>query len=525
MKLKSSIMLLALSTTSFAQTMYPAVPFKADYFAPRIREIAEDTNAVTNVFAISDAGYDIGRPTIRPWSGSYWPLNQGMIASPYQDRTFLRPWQFLTWEDNVSRFEDRKKGYLAGIDKMSADDLSYLAPSEKYDLLLGDKKFDLSTRIWSYTARWGENKMNGFLTSIEMPGPNYDIKPVSTFIALWEGICHGWATASVSVKEPVRPVTVSLPDGRRLPFYPDDIKALVSLLWANSLVQDSVFLEGNRCWVNRPPIDANGRFIDLPNKITPPGFTDVPGCGDMHPGMFHLILSNVMGKQKRGFIADINPKGQVTNQPVSSYRFYYFNPLTQTEGNIHSSVIPYMKYKGKDPFAKARTPNVEKIVGVKVEFEYADYYMPGLYDSSENGNKNKYEVLTYYYDLELDASGNIIGGQWIRKGGIVGYDTDRYMPDFLWIVPRDFKKFFRPLEIGNWDIRGGAKVPESWKNAANSAHSFIYKMTKEFGFAEKCTVINRDDKTDIKVVPCEHEYPRPQPLIQIVDQLLELSSK
>ncbi len=517
-------LLVCTSASSWAQSLYPFKPFEESYFKTRIQQFAEDADAIVNVFELDRKGHSSGRPSNVPWSGSFWPLNQGMIASPYQDRTFIRPLQFFTWEGNVRRFNDRREKYLSRPEKMSDEDLAFLAPSEKYDLLLGDLGFDLSTRIWDYAWKWGDQKRNAFLTSIDLPGPNYEVPEANRFMALWEGICHGWALAAAHLPEPKRPVTVKLQDGREVPFYPDDIKALVSLLWANSLIQDNVKLEGNRCWVKRPKRDDHGRYYDAPDRQVPAGFENVPGCGDIHPGMFHLILSNIMGKQKRSYIVDIDPTAPIANQPASGYRFTYFNVENGEETSLDRAVIPYSVYRN-DPFKDLRSKNVAQIVGVMVEMEYADWYNARMYRESEE-SKNDYKTLSYIYDLELDRFGNVIGGQWrVSKSGRSIFPPEKYKPDFIWVAPRDFKRFFTPVNLSQWSIRSGKSVPADWKSAAKGAHSFVYKMTREFGFNEQCRVVNRNNRRDVRTVPCEYQYPKPQPLIQVVDQLMELSTR
>src|SRR5690606_28832577 len=76
---------------------------------------------------------------------------------------------------------------------------------------------------------------------------NYVLQKKNSLMALWEGICHGWATAAGIVPRPIHTVDIRLPSGKNLRFYPSDLKGLASLLWANSLVQDTKFVddEGN----------------------------------------------------------------------------------------------------------------------------------------------------------------------------------------------------------------------------------------------------------------------------------------
>jgi hypothetical protein len=51
-------------------------------------------------------------------------------------------------------------------------------------------------------------------------------------------------------------------------------------------------------------------------------------------------------------------------------------------------------------------------------------------------------------------------------------------------------------------------------------------VTREFGFAEKCDVLPlKDTAGKAMKVPCEFKYPRPQPLINVVDTLLKESQR
>ncbi len=80
-----------------------------------------------------------------------------------------------------------------------------MAPSEKYDILLGDTSFDLTNRIWAYQEKWGSQKKWGFLSSIDLPA-GYRIPEGNSLMAFWEGICHGWAVAAGHSPRPEKTV-------------------------------------------------------------------------------------------------------------------------------------------------------------------------------------------------------------------------------------------------------------------------------------------------------------------------------
>src|SRR5690606_11648994 len=125
------------------------------------------------------------------------------------------------------------------------------------------------------------------------------------------------------------------------------------------------------------------------------------------------------------------------------------------------------------------------------------------------------------------------GGQWrgykdlndYERAGSNEPDSPRMVvsrPDFFWVVPKDYSKFFQGPQLKEkWDIRSGKQAPMSWQTAAKNAHAFIYENSKHYGNYELCKVKNSDGV--VKEVPCEFRYPRPQPLVQIINQLVDLS--
>jgi len=70
----------------------------------------------------------------------------------------------------------------------------------------------------------------------------------------------------------------------------------------------------------------------------------------------------------------------------------------------------------------------------------------------------------YMYDLELDAQGNIVGGEWYQN----------QHPDFLWLPPPGTKALSQPergTEVAaaraNWEA--AHPVPAAWRTEAVSA--------------------------------------------------------
>jgi hypothetical protein len=166
-------------------------------------------------------------------------------------------------------------------------------------------------------------------------------------------------------------------------------------------------------------------------------------------------------------------------------------------------------------------------VGVNMKLKYVDWEYPKL-EKTNFPKDDKIVDLEFNYDLELDENDNIIGGQW-RVGkkigdSIFGVGTT-HQPDFFWVVPKDWKNYFKGVAgLPAWDPTSGDPAPAEYKTAALGAHGFVYEESKFFfGVSPKCPVMPVSGDGPSKMVDCSFRYPKPQPLINLVDQLVELS--
>ncbi len=514
-----------------SKKIYPFRPYEIEHIEKRVSALTENSNYVRNIYEMDQMALQMRNTKEQPWGGSYWPLNQGMVANNYQNKdynTFIFSGaKHFSWRLNVSSFKKRKDNLYPEIMSVEEKELAELAPSEKYDLLLGDTNFDLTNKIWQYAEKWGEEKKWGFLSSIEIPD-GYVLPKASKKMALWEGICHGWAVAAGHSPRPEKTVVVTLPDGRRLPFYPNDIKALVSLMWANSTIQSDVIFEGNRCNRKNPDKDRHGRYIDT--EMDRDDTELLPRCADVHPGIFHLSLVNILGIEGRSFVIDKDPEAPIANQPLSGYDFDYYNPKTGKIGSLRRSVISVKDYGDKDKYLENRNPNTTHIVGVAMKLKYVDWEFP-KFSKTNSRRDDSISETKFDYDLELDKDGNIIGGQWrvFKKigDGILGLGGKTHQPDFFWVVPRNWKKYFNPVKnLPEWSVTSGVLAPDEFRSAAKSAHSFIYEESAfYFGVSPKCPVYPLEGENGPIKVDCSFRYPKPQPLINVVSELLELSRR
>lgn len=341
--------------------------------------IDDQASYIDNILTIDTKNLSYSRLPSQPWSSSYWPLYQGSITYRYLDPNVPNSNNFNDYDKYI--LQQRRAQTL--IDEGKVD---LLSPAEKYDFLMNDKNFTLTNSIIKDIRKYG--KFEG-----------------------WEGICHGWAPVSYMYKRPVRSVIVSNAEGKQVTFKPDDIKALNSLLWANLNYQTKFV--GNRCNIKDPKKDVNGRIIDQ-------------GCFDTNPGAFHLALVNQIGINKRSFVFDASYDYTVWNQPIVAYSYSYFNPQTGFKANDSRKAMVSKNEYTKDKFKNYRSENAVYIVGVKSRIEYLAETWPDGKDT-DSPRKDKVISVEYIYDLEIDASGKIIGGEWYQNAH----------PDFLWTAVKN----------------------------------------------------------------------------------------
>jgi Transglutaminase elicitor len=367
----------------------------------------------TSLADMEAAGLKKSALPVRPWSDTYWPIYAGGIADRYNDSAY-----------GVSLKWDVNERYL--IDHLGRGPIAQLSPAEKYDLLVGDSSFTLAQEM------------------IESGKPYFDeYKKVET----WMGYCHGWAPASFTVDRPSRAITVLAADGRtQIEFYPADIRALATALWANGDFATRYI--GGRCENANPPLDHSGRPTD-------------PDCLDTNPATWHLVAVNQIGVAHRSFVADIDWSAQVWNQPAVSYDYVYQDFTSGKEvARLQDAMVPVSE---QDPRHKVRSPDAKYLVRIGMNFTYGQERAP---DASviDNASRDISGRAHYEYTLELNDQGQIVGGEWV-------YNVH---PDFLWVPV----KGTHAVSVGDqaldtahdqsrWDAN--QTVPAAWRKAAVDA--------------------------------------------------------
>ncbi|XOF32711.1 MAG: hypothetical protein ACL93V_11840 [Candidatus Electrothrix sp. YB6] len=354
-----------------------------------------------------------------PWSDDYWALYSGSLGKRYADPAFPGS---QDWKANYDYVQAHSAAGILGSG--NTDAVNRLSPAEKYDILVGDSDYSLTRQMWEL-------------------GRTYYVR--NGKVETWMGLCHGWAPAAYMLPRPTGTATVLAADGRtRLTFYPSDIKALATLLWAKTKYS-SRFI-GGRCNDRNPAKDPqSGRVLSQT-------------CFDTNPGTWHLAVVNQIGGSQRSMVMDATYDYQVWNQPVVSYSYRYFNPKTMTYAGSPTEAAVSLSTFAEDRFARFRSSETDSIVGIMMEAKYTVETAP-THNSTDSPARDQLKAVRYYYDLELDFTGNIIGGEWYQNAH----------PDFLWTpvqgeraVTSGEKRY--PLS-GSW--QSGQTMPQSWQQLAS----------------------------------------------------------
>ncbi|MCI5160060.1 MAG: hypothetical protein D3906_16875, partial [Candidatus Electrothrix sp. AUS1_2] len=168
-------------------------------------------------------------------------------------------------------------------------------------------------------------------------------------------------------------------------------------------------------------------------------------CFDTNPGTWHLAVVNQIGASRRSMVLDATYDYEVWNQPVVGYRYRYFNPQKMRYARSLPEASVLKTSFDNDRFRKYRDGETETIVGIAMDISYMVETQP-VQRTADSAEYDRVHTVRYYYDLELDAAGNIIGGEWYQNAH----------PDFLWTPEKDSRA------VSSWEKRYG--ITGSWKS-------------------------------------------------------------
>jgi hypothetical protein len=249
---------------------------------------------------------------------------------------------------------------LDALRQATEAELAALSPAEKFDILRGKYDYPLVQDERRRTAPTNPS---------------------------WFGLCHGWAQAALHFAEP-HPITLENPDGIRVPFGTADVKALLTFAQQKTPYAAPTHMLGGRCRID---FEANpdGALADE--------------CRDTNAGSFHIILANRLGLQNAPLVADINRDQQVWNQPVYGFE----SRQTAASDQVYAGAAP----------------GTVRIVSMETTMRYVAEIGPRWDPAPWTERAPFLASKTYQYDLELDAQGKIVGGEWRTEA----------RPDFLWV--------------------------------------------------------------------------------------------
>jgi hypothetical protein len=292
-------------------------------------EILLDTNMSLNFDLLPLKG-EVKREN-KLWSGDSWKLKNGAINYRWNSKrpegfTYLSPGprEILTYPKEM---------------------MKALSPAEKFDLYMGR---------YEYPLRWE-------VDTLARSGTQG-----------WEGLCHGWAGASLNHPEP-GPVTAFNPDGVEIYFGSADLKALLTYAYSKVLIGDHDSL-GRRC------DDFSGENCD----------------DDLTALTFHAVIANILGLRGRSLIVDVDRFQEVWNHPIISYE----STLLSMKSTSHGRTA---------------------IISTKIK--YVDVVEKNTWDK---GNSDMMSYMTVKYKIEMDEFSNMVSSEWLSH--------DR--PDFLWTVKK-----------------------------------------------------------------------------------------
>jgi hypothetical protein len=246
----------------------------------------------------------------------------------------------------------------------------------------------------------------------------------------WFGICQGWTASAIMEKTPQKPISVRkyVRDGRTylqkcttptsdcVSFSPGDLTGLMAEAYAAA---DATFI-GYRCDTAKVNFkyDKNGRIVQ-------------PNCRS-NAGTLFLTATNFIKKAGKSFAVNAVNNEEVWNQPAYQYAITQYRTLTKTEATA-----------AVDPAETRPYPWNTAAVGfrrVTMKLDWAVETAPTTNSAPPLVSAGK----TYDFILELDATGAVIGGEW------VGASKTEHIP-FFWAPTAP-----------------GAEVPNLWPSYVRS---------------------------------------------------------
>jgi hypothetical protein len=450
----------------------------------------------------------------KPWSSSFLPAKKGYLADPFADNA---PITWVSLPENYKWYKNKRLAEQQKLLKtMSAKEVDDLSPAEKYDLLTGNfgTESALATKLWDMAI---ETKNDLGMTS-------------------WTGMCHGWAPAAVSTARPEKAIQVQSVDyevdGKKqnfkITFYPDELKGLMTLAFANTWNVWSTDRpeDWNKAQPNLMPMKGGACRLQFPQRAAPSGriiedqdsgqkgLRSDNACDDPSPAFWHLTVIHSLKMMNQGLVIDANYNAPVNNHPVYGYEFEYYDPRTGIKASLAHSIVPLSKILR--PVQKEfLVDGTTHVVGVRMKIKLTNWKPLGQ-AAVDLETYDKDMSMTVDYWLELNDQGDIIGGEW----------RSRFKhPDFVWFA----RKGAQP--VSSWESSDmttlspwtspAQPMPAEWLETVKSSNTvlgtrFGMVVTSPEERAIHCPGLASTEK-------CEKKFHMPQVVYGLVKQLVDWS--
>jgi len=331
-----------------------------------------------------------GTSSTRPWAGSYWPTYQDSI-----NHRWLKTGELLRDLSPAEKYDAAFNGWdpeqVRGLRPYRAEYGHFDDPFDReYYEQLGPLAREISTRHGNRATR--DAAAAGLLRSDGSAKSGVEAEDFGG-IESWWGLCHAWAPAAILEEEPLGPV-----EHNGIRFEVSDIKALIMACYDGT----AATMVGLRN--NERDMDFDGR-----------GRASKADARDVNPGSFHVLLANLLGRDGRSFLEDRTAHYQVWNQPIQEYRVRLLEEVSEARAAelVEAGTGDYRFNEQSTRFFHVKTE--------------VDYITESPASTRPNAGGIQFERTDpYEYVLEVNASGEIIGGEWVGS-------SRAEHPDFLWL--------------------------------------------------------------------------------------------
>ncbi|KAI8819188.1 uncharacterized protein EV422DRAFT_120810 [Fimicolochytrium jonesii] len=347
----------------------------------------------------ADDGFDPTTeiPALARLEKRWGTFERRFTALPSEGLSTQIPWASSYWPSFLDGINNRWQGSRVP------------SPVEKYATAYG---LDASKLAAEYSKQHGV-LMNGHIShkcvsSFGCPSGSKCVAPSGAgvfeqryCVPTWEGICDGWTAAAVLLPEPK--CSVRAQNG--VIFNPGDLKALMSGFFAADRGKYTYDIGMSaRCRTDTPRKDPSGYYTDN-------------SCNDSSAGMFHLVITNMLGRYKRAFAFDQETEAEVWNQPVYGFKMQGAAEITRA----YAQQILGADFK--------LGPHAAKFIHVASDLDWVseatDSQLDLNYEDNARQLKSVLRTTRYEYILVLNADGIIVGGEWVGK-------SKNNQPDFMW---------------------------------------------------------------------------------------------